>query len=64
MDIHRTGKLFLLEYHKVLFSAPLYNIFTADLVMLYDVKYFLFADDTGFIASDPDPAITIIKSGK
>ena len=42
-------------------SPTLYNIFTADLVMLEDVKYYLFADDTGFIASDSDPTIVLTK---
>lgn len=41
-------------------SPTLYNIFTADLVMLDDVQYFLFADDTGFIASHSDP-LTIVN---
>lgn len=42
-------------------SPTLYNIFTADLVMLDGVQYYLFADDTGFIASDPDPVIVVTK---
>lgn len=57
------------DRHEVPFGVPqgavlsptLYNIFTADLVMLDDIQYYLFADDTGFIASDADPAIVVTK---
>ncbi|KXJ78575.1 hypothetical protein RP20_CCG004133 [Aedes albopictus] len=42
-------------------SPTLYNIFTADMVMLDDVQYYLFADDTGFIAADSDPVIVVDK---
>ena len=42
-------------------SPTLYNIFMADLAMIDGVSYFLFADDTGFIASDADPDIVVTK---
>lgn len=40
-------------------SPVLYNIFVSDVEMVNDVEYYLFADDTGFIASGEDPSIVI-----
>lgn len=42
-------------------SPILYNIFTADVVMVDGVLYFIFADDTAFVATDSDPTIVITK---
>lgn len=42
-------------------SPVLYNIFTADIVTVNDVEYFLFADDTGFVAADKTPEVIIEK---
>ncbi|KAL9692801.1 hypothetical protein quinque_015986 [Culex quinquefasciatus] len=57
------------DRHEVLYGVPqgavlsptLYNIFTADLAMIDGVSYFLFADDTGYLASDSDPVIVVTK---
>lgn len=42
-------------------SPMLYNIFTSDVVMKDGVQYYLFADDTGFVAADKKPEIVIEK---
>lgn len=42
-------------------SPILYNIFTADLVMIDHVQYYLFADDTGFVVSHRDPTVVVDK---
>lgn len=42
-------------------SPTLYNIFTADVLMIDGVSYAFFADDTGFFATDNDPKIVTIK---
>lgn len=42
-------------------SPTLYNIFTADMVMVDDVEYYLFSDDTGYVATDTDPVIIVTK---
>lgn len=42
-------------------SPTLYNIFTSDIVMIEEVEYYLFADDTGFIATCDNPEDVISK---
>lgn len=42
-------------------SPTLYNIFTADVVMVDGAEYYIFADDTAFIATDRDPEIVVTK---
>ena len=42
-------------------SPALYNIFTSDLVMVNGVEYYLFADDTGFVAADKSAEAIIEK---
>lgn len=42
-------------------SPALYNIFTADVVMVDGVSYYFFADDTGFVAADKMPEVVIEK---
>lgn len=42
-------------------SPILYNIFTSDMVMVNGVEYFLFADDTGFVAVDKKAEVVIEK---
>lgn len=40
-------------------SPTLYNIFTADVVMIDGVQYYIFADDTAFVVTDSDPEIVV-----
>lgn len=42
-------------------SAVLYNIFTADVVMVNEVTYYFFADDTGFVVADKKPESVIVN---
>lgn len=42
-------------------SPTLYNVFTADILMVDGVVYAFFADDTAFLASDKDPEIVVTK---
>lgn len=42
-------------------SPTLYNIFTADILMVDGVVYAFFADDTAFLAADKDPEIVVTK---
>lgn len=42
-------------------SPTLFNIFTADIIKVDGVTYYLFADDTGFVATDMDPEMVICK---
>lgn len=42
-------------------SPTLYNIFSADLVKINDVHYYLFADDTGFLTSHRDANVVVDK---
>lgn len=42
-------------------SPTLYNIFTADVLMVDGVTYGFFADDTGYLTSDVDPKILTIE---
>lgn len=42
-------------------SPILYNIFMSDLVMIDGIEYYLFADDTGFVAFDKNPKLIIEK---
>lgn len=42
-------------------SPTLYNVFTADIIMVDGVTYAFFADDTAFLATDRDPEIVTTK---
>ncbi|KXJ75371.1 hypothetical protein RP20_CCG011846 [Aedes albopictus] len=42
-------------------SPTLYNIFSADIVQMEGVQYYLFADDTGFLVSHRDANVVVDK---
>lgn len=66
-QVHVNGSLS--ENKRIPFGVPqgsvlspvLYNIFVSDVVMVNDGEYYLFADDTGFVASDENPSEVICK---